>query len=98
MHFAIANIAACIQALILVLCVNIMILTVIWLTVLQITCYMYLPPFLENALKSGRQVALGSNPWEHLDDDLYLIRLGLYQAAPARANLASLSSQFSQCI
>ena len=41
---------------------------------------MYLPPFLENALKSGRQVALGSNPWEHLDDDLYLIRLGLYQA------------------
>ena len=37
--------------------------------------------FLENTLKSGRQVALGSNPWEQLDDDLYLIWLAsLYSA------------------
>ena len=38
---------------------------------------MFVPStFLENTLKSGRQPALGSDPWEHLDDDLYLIRRG----------------------
>ena len=66
-----------------------------WLAVIYI---LHVP---STFLKSRRQLALGSDPWEHLDDDLYLIRRGLYQppaSQPARANLASLSSQFSQCI
>ena len=42
---------------------------------------MYEPSIVENTLKSARQVAAGSNPWEHVDDDLHLMRLGLYRAS-----------------
>ena len=44
-----------------------------WLAVIYI---LHVP---STFLKSRRQLALGSDPWEHLDDDLYLIRRGLYQ-------------------